>query len=85
MDQKLRGSSEVSLLINTILQPAIAGGMTEEEAEEIYNKIMENISNLGELDTGKTGFQDMRVQKLSSFSYRCLCFYGFYIHTDRLK
>jgi hypothetical protein len=59
MNQKQMGSDEISLLIWTILQPAVAGGMVEKEAEEIYNKIMGNISNLGELETGKTGFQEL--------------------------
>ena len=59
MGQRRKGSDEIALLISTILQPAQAGGMTEKEAEEIYNKIMGNIYNLGESETGENPFQDL--------------------------
>ena len=59
MGKRRKGSDEIALLISTILQPAQAGGMTEKEAEEIYNKIMGNIYNLGESETGENPFQDL--------------------------
>lgn len=36
----------IALLVNVILQPAIAGGISEDEAESLYNKIMSSISCL---------------------------------------
>jgi serine/threonine protein kinase len=36
----------IALLVNIILQPAIAGGISEEEAKKLFNKILNSISSL---------------------------------------
>jgi hypothetical protein len=51
------GSSEISVLIRAILEPAMAGGMPEERAKEIYDDILSSIANLEELEDGRTVFQ----------------------------
>ena len=56
-DYKIKGADEISVLIYSILQPAIAGGVSEERAEEIYNEIMSNIASLGTGKDGNTAFQ----------------------------
>jgi hypothetical protein len=43
---ELNAKKEIGIIIFSILQPAIAGGMSEKRAEEIYNEIMQNISDL---------------------------------------
>ncbi len=53
----LPGSEEISVLVRAILEPAMAGGMTEERAKEIYNDILSSIGNLEELEDGRTVFQ----------------------------
>ena len=56
-DYKIKGSDKISVLIYSILQPAIAGGVPEKRAEEIYNEIMSNIASLGKDKDGQTAFQ----------------------------
>ena len=41
----------IDQIIVTILQPAIAGGITDKEAENIFNQIMESISSFKDPDT----------------------------------
>ncbi len=53
----LPGSEEISVLIRAILEPAMAGGMSEERAKEIYEEILSSIANLEELEDGRTVFQ----------------------------
>lgn len=54
---ELPGSTEISVLIRAILEPAMAGGMPEERAKEIYEDILGCIANLEELEDGRTVFQ----------------------------
>ena len=56
---KIPGSDEVGILISAILQPAMAGGMPEKRAEEIYYEVMENIKNLGQREDGKWAFEEL--------------------------
>jgi hypothetical protein len=56
---KTKGSHEISTLIASILQPAMAGGISEKRAEEIYNEIMSNIASLGKDKEGNTAFQTL--------------------------
>jgi hypothetical protein len=56
-DYKIKGSDEISVLVFSILQPVIAGGLSEERAEEIYAEIMSNIASLGKDKDGRTAFQ----------------------------
>ena len=56
-EKNIPGSKEISILIWAILQPAIAGGMPEKRAEEIYYDIMSSITELGALDDGTTAFE----------------------------
>lgn len=51
------GSEEISVLLRAILEPAMAGGMPEERAKAIYDDILSSISNLEELEDGRTVFQ----------------------------
>lgn len=39
-------TEKIAVLLFTIMQPAIAGGMPLKEAEEIYDKILSNICKL---------------------------------------
>ena len=56
---KMKGAEEISSLIAAILQPAMAGGVSEKRAEEIYNEIMSNIASLGKNTDGNTAFQTL--------------------------
>jgi hypothetical protein len=58
-DYKIKGSDEISVLIASILQPVMAGGLSEERAAEIYEEIMSNIASLGKDKNGKTAFQTL--------------------------
>jgi hypothetical protein len=58
-DYKIKGADEISVLVYSILQPVIAGGVPEKRAEEIYNEIMSNISSLGKDKDGNTAFQSL--------------------------
>jgi hypothetical protein len=58
-DYKIKGADEISVLIYSILQPAIAGGVSEERAKEIYEVIMSNIASLGKDKDGNTAFQSL--------------------------
>lgn len=40
----------VSLMLFTILQPAVAGGLSEEKAAEIYHEVLFNIAQLDKTD-----------------------------------
>ncbi|MFP5212400.1 MAG: hypothetical protein ACLGPL_03375 [Acidobacteriota bacterium] len=53
----LPGSEEISVLLRAILEPAMAGGMSEERARGIYEEILDSIANLEELEDGRTVFQ----------------------------
>jgi hypothetical protein len=56
---KEKGSHEISVLIAAIMQPVMAGGLSAERAEEIYEEIMGNIASLGTDEDGKTAFQTL--------------------------
>ncbi len=43
---ELNAKYEICFLVTAILQPAIAGGIEEQKAKEIYNQITEAISNV---------------------------------------
>jgi hypothetical protein len=58
-DYKIKGADEISVLVYSILQPAIAGGVPKKRAEEIYNEIMSNIASLGKDKDGNTAFQSL--------------------------
>ena len=58
-DYKIKGADEISVLVYSILQPAIAGGVPEKRAEEIYNEIMSNIASLEKGKDGNTAFQSL--------------------------
>lgn len=51
------GSEEIAVLLRAILEPAMAGGMSEERAKSIYDDILSSIANLEELEDGRTVFQ----------------------------
>ncbi|GEM_PF-3177174 len=61
------GSEEVSALMRAILEPAMAGGLSEERAREIYEDILSSIANLEELDDGRTVFQWLGDEVLLRF------------------
>jgi len=58
-NHEIKGSHEISVLIVAIMQPAMAGGLPEERAEEIYEEIMSNIASLGKDKDGITAFQSL--------------------------
>lgn len=58
-DYKMKGSDEISVLVYSIFQPVIAGGMPEERAEELYEEIMSSIASLGKDKDGNTAFQTL--------------------------
>lgn len=70
MNNKMSGSDEISILIYAILQPAMAGGMTEERSIEIYEEIMSNIARLGTLTNGRTAFDDLKDDILNKWAMR---------------
>jgi len=55
--QTIEGSQEIASSIMAILQPAMAGGLPEERAEQIFNEILGSIDNLEGVVDGKTAFQ----------------------------
>lgn len=55
--QKIEGSDEIASLLIAILQPAMAGGLPEARAEQIFNEILGSIDNLEGIVDGKTAFQ----------------------------
>ena len=57
---EIPGSHEIAILINAIMQPAMAGGLSNERAEAMYEGIMSNIANLKGLKNGKTAFESLR-------------------------
>lgn len=65
---ELPGSDAIATLVWGILQPAIAGGMTEERAQKIYEDIMFNIASLGTCSTGQTAFEDLRDNLLERWA-----------------
>ena len=56
---------KIAILIYTILQPAIAGGLNEKEAQDMYNTIMSKISELHESDNQ---FNDLLQDILNKWS-----------------
>jgi len=56
-EQKIEGSHEIALLLLEILQPAMAGGLPEARAQEIFHEILGSIDNLEGIVDGKTAFQ----------------------------
>lgn len=58
-DYKVKGSNEIAVLFASILQPVMAGGLSEEKASKIYNEIMSNIASLGKDKDGVTAFQTL--------------------------
>lgn len=61
------GSEEISALMRAILEPAMAGGLSEEKAKEIYDDILSSIANLEELEDGRTVFQWLADEVLLRF------------------
>jgi len=61
------GSEEISALMRAILEPAMAGGLSEEKAMEIYDDILSSIANLEELEDGRTVFQWLADEVLLRF------------------
>ncbi len=61
------GSEEISVLLRAILEPAMAGGLSEERARRIYEEILESIANLEELEDGRTVFQWLADEILLRF------------------
>jgi len=57
--QKIEGSHEIASLLIEILQPAMAGGLPEARAEQIFNEILGSIDNLEGVVDGKTAFQQL--------------------------
>jgi len=55
--QKIEGSHEIAALLVEILQPAMAGGLPEARAEEIFHEILGSMYNLEGVIDGKTAFQ----------------------------
>ncbi|MEN6350370.1 MAG: hypothetical protein ABFD08_13380 [Syntrophomonas sp.] len=56
---KIKGSHEISVLVVSVLQPVIAGGLSKERAKEIFEEIMSNITSLGKDKDGRTAFQTL--------------------------
>jgi len=56
-EQKIEGSHEIAALLVEILQPAMAGGLPEARAEEIFHEILGSMYNLEGVIDGKTAFQ----------------------------
>lgn len=68
MKHEMPGSDAISTLIVSIMQPAMAGGMTEEHSMEIYEEIMSSIASLGVLTTGQTAFETLRDDILDKWA-----------------
>lgn len=58
-NRKMKGADEISVLIATLLQPVMAGGLSEKRAEQIYEEIMSHIASLGKDKDGHTAFQGL--------------------------
>ncbi len=61
------GSEDISVMLRAILEPAMAGGLPEQRAMEIYNDILGSIANLEELEDGRTVFQWLSDEILLRF------------------
>ena len=59
MENDKAGYFETVLLLRTIMQPAIAGGMTEDRAMMISEEIVACIDQLGVSDNGETAFEGL--------------------------
>lgn len=68
MATKIAGSDEISVVVWALLQPAMAGGMSEKRAQALYEEIMSSIASLGTLTTGLTGFETLRNDLLDKWA-----------------
>ena len=66
--RKLAGSEAIATLVWSLLQPAMAGGMTEKRAQALYEEVMSSIASLGTLTTGLTGFETLRNELLDKWA-----------------
>jgi hypothetical protein len=72
MSEKMKGSDAISTLLHAVLQPAIAGGLPEARAEELYEEILSSIANLGTLSDGLTAFETLRDDLLEKWAMHYL-------------
>lgn len=68
MGKKMAGSDAIMVVVRAVLEPAMAGGMSEARAKAIYEEIMSSIASLGTLTTGLTAFETLRDDLLNKWA-----------------
>lgn len=70
---QMPNKDKIAVLVSAILQPAIAGGLHEKEAEKIYNNIMSNISKL---HSSENQFNDLLKDILNKWALPIIAHFG---------